>query len=189
MAVSVSNLTMGPATLYSGVVGAVEPADASINTAPAASAWTDLGGTMDGIQLTVAKTYKELEVDQVVDIPGRRVTKRETSIKTNLAEPTLQNLAVALNESAPVTGAAFDYLEPDNTSSAVNPNYSAFLLDGIAPGGNGAFRRRVVVRRGLSVEDVQAAYKKDGQTVIPVTISAHYVSPSIKPYRVVDQKS
>lgn len=187
MGVTASNLTEGPGTLYSGLFGAVEPLDASVNAAPAASAWTDMGGTMDGSTFRIAQTYKELEVDQVVDVPGRRLTKRDVSIKTNLAEPTLANLASALNASAPVTGTGYASYDPAFATSAVNPTYSAYILDGYAPGGVGGFRRRVILRRALSTDDVESSYKKDGQTVIPVTFSGHYVSAAIAPFHIVDQ--
>ena len=48
-------------------------------------------------------------------------------------------------------------------------------------------RRRVVVRKVLSIDDVETAYKKDEMNLFPVTFAAHYVSASIKPFRVIDQ--
>ncbi len=184
MSVVVSNLIMGPGALYRGAFGAAEPADTQVNSSPAASAWTDVGGTQDGVTLTISQTLKELEVDQVVDVPGRRLTKREATIKTNLAEATLDNLAVALNNAtATVTGAGFAAWSPPNDTSATQPTYSALIFDGFAPGG---FRRRVFVRRVLSTEDVGIAYKKDDQTLLPVTFAAHFVSASVAPFRIVD---
>lgn len=183
MAVSVTNLIQGPGTLYYGPFGQAEPLDSQVNGTPAASGWTDVGGTSDGVNLKVDQTWKALEVDQIVEVPGRRLTKREASIETNLAEPTLDLLAVSCNFSAPVTGAGYAYLEPGNDTSATQPIYRAFLFDGFAPGG---FRRRVFLRRGLNPESVELAYKKDDQTVIKVGFAAHYVSASVKPFRIVD---
>ncbi len=161
MAVVVSNLIQGPGTLYRDAFGATEPADTQVNTSPAASAWTDVGGTQDGVTLTISQTLKELEVDQVVDVPGWRLTKRgatvEATVKTNMAEVTLDNLAASLNNAtATVTGVGFAAWQPPNDTSATQPNYTALLFDGFAPGG---FRRRVFLRRTLSVEDVGIAYK------------------------------
>lgn len=169
--------------MYRGAFGAPEPLDAEVNATPAASGWTDVGGTSDGVKIEVDQTYKELEVDQVVDVPGRRLTKREMTLETNLAEPTLSNLALALNASAPATGAGYAYYEPPNDTSAATPTYSALIFDGIAPGG---FKRRVFARRVLNVKSVGTAYKKDDQTVFPVSFAAHFVSESIRPFRVVD---
>ena len=86
MAVTTTNLIMGPADLYIGSFGATEPLDTAVNVSPAASSWTDLGGTQDGVKLSVDQTYTPLEVDQIVDEPGARLTKRMFTIETNLAD-------------------------------------------------------------------------------------------------------
>lgn len=191
MAVTVTNLIQGPGTLYVGTysaTAAAEPANSAINTTPAASAWTDMGGTQDGVQLAIAQEYAELAVDQLVDIPGRRQTKREATIGTNLAEATLENLSRAINEdptTAITSGGTYKELSPSDTPVG-EPLYVAQIFDGFAPGG---YRRRVFGRRMLSTDPAQFAYKKDAQTVFTVKWSAHYVSSSIRPFRVVDQTS
>lgn len=176
MSVTSTNLIQGPATLYAAPFGTTEPA--TVDTAPTGD-WVDLGGTKDGVEIIIAKSYAVLTVDQIVDEVGRTVTERRVSIKTALAEATLANLARVVNESAPTAGV----FTPDTGLAAFTPDYQAVLLDGIAPGG---FRRRVIVRKVLSVESVGTAYKKDGQTLFPVTFAGHWVSPSIAPYVVTD---
>ena len=195
MAANVVNLVQGPATVYIGDFGATEPANAAVNTTPQASAWTDVGGTTDGCEISINQEYKELEVDQVVDIPGRRLVKRDMSVKTNLAEPTLQNLLYALNDvnggSLGASGAGFSgYYEPAFTDSATQPTYRAVILHGWAPGSganNQSKRRMVILRKVLSSDNVEFAYKKEDQTVFSVTWSVHYVSNSIAPFKIVDE--
>lgn len=183
MAVTATNLTAGPGTLYTGLFGATEPASTAIATAPAVG-WTDAGGTQGGVKLTVSQEYFELEVDQVVDVPGRRITKRDMQVVTSLAEPTLDNLKIVLNggtiTTAPAVSATYD---PDDSISSTQPTYKALLFDGWAPNGK---RRRVVVRKVLSIDAVESEYKKDGQTLFPVTFGAHWVSASIKPFQILD---
>jgi hypothetical protein len=176
MPVTTSNLIQGPAVLYTAVFGATEPA--TVSTAPAA-AWTDVGGTKEGLELTFADEYGVLEVDQEVYDMGRRRTKRVVTAKTSLAEATLANLATAIANSAPVT----NVVEGDIGLAAFAPPYQALLIDGIAPGG---FRRRIILRRTLPTDSVGMAYKKDGQTLLPVTWSLHYVSSTIKPWKIED---
>lgn len=183
MPVTTTNLIMGPGELYTGAFGATEPA--TVVTAPT-TGWTNVGGTMDGVTLSVAQEFTELEVDQVVDVPGRRLTKREMTIETNLAEPTLENLAVILNGAAPTTGASEKTWEPVNSAAAFSPSYFAVIVDGLAPNGK---RRRFIARRCLSTENVETAYKKDEQTVLSVTWTAHYVSSSVAPFKIVDDTS
>lgn len=189
MAVVTTNLIQGPGTLYSGAVGATEPADTAVATAPDSGTWTDLGGTTDGLNLSITQEYTELAVDQIVDVPERRMTKREFTVSTNLAEATLDNLALALNDEVTAgsggTGAtSYASLTAVNTDAAAAPTYKALIVDGLAPSGQ---RRRFVGRRMLQVGAVAFAYKKDTQTVFTVSFAGHYVSSVIAPFKVVDE--
>lgn len=174
MPVTTTNLIQGPATLWLATFGTAEPA--TISTAFGAG-WADVGGTNDGVSVAVEMEFSELAVDQLVDVPGQRMTKRVSKIKTNLAEATLANLAIALNELAATVAA--NKFTPSFGSNVFVPNYAAVALEGIAPGG---FKRRVFVRKALQIGNVEASYKKDGQTLFPVEFAGHWVSPSIAPF-------
>lgn len=184
MAIDTTNLIAGPGTLWTGAFGASEPTDASINAAYSGSAFTDVGATQDGVTLNQEREFFELEVDQTIDTPGRRQTKRDLKITTNMAEPTLANLAIAMNGGTVTASGSYSTYDPDDTTAATQPTYKAILFEGWAPRG---FRRRVIARKALSVENIESPYKKDGQTLWPVTFACHYVSPSIKPFRIIDQ--
>jgi hypothetical protein len=188
MAVTTTNLTAGPGTLYTGTFGATEPTDAEINTTPAATAWRDVGGTSDGVTISVNQEFMALSVDQVIDVVERRRTGRDVQVSTNLAETTLENLAFVLNGGTQATGANFKSYDPDMADSATQPVYFALLFDGWAPYvANAPKRRRVVARKCINIEGVEVPYKKDAQTLYPVTFGLHYVSSSVKPFRVIDQ--
>jgi hypothetical protein len=190
MAVTVANLVQGPATLYIGANGATEPADNAVGTAPSSAAWTDLGGTVDGAEITIKQEYKELEVDQVVDIPGRRLVKRDMMVKTKLAEPTFENLVYALNDGTTATGTGYTNFQPAFTDSATQPTYRALILHGwaAAAGAGGQSKRRMVIlRRVLSSDDVEMTYTKDKQTLLTVTWSVHYQSNAIAPFKIIDE--
>lgn len=183
------NLIQGTGFLYRGAFGAVEPADGTLGTPPATGVFGDVGFTRDGVELMISQEFSELEVDQIADVPERRLVRRELVIRTNLAEPTLENLRVALNggtlsaPTAPGTGThGTRAFEPVSRTSG-RPTYNSFIFDGIAPNG---LPRRVIVRKGLQISDVTMAYRKDDQTVYSVQFAAHYVSPEIAPYRVID---
>jgi hypothetical protein len=187
MPVNTGNLIMGPGTLNKGAFGAVEPVDTAVATVPDPLVWTDVGGTSDGVEIAIDQDYTQLEVDQIVDIPERRLTKREATLKTNLAETTLDNLSLALNGATVAVGGtgatAFKSLTPVNGSSASQVTYSALLFDGFAPNGK---PRRVIGRKMLSVKPVEFAYSKKNQTVFSVFFSAHYVSASIASFKAID---
>ena len=176
MSVNSTNLIQGPATVYRAPFGTVEPA--TIDAAPGVG-WTDVGGTKGGLELNIASEWADLTVDQILDVIERRRTGRTVTAKTSLAEATLENLAAAIGNTAP----AADVLELDSGLDAFAPDYDALLIDGIAPGG---FRRRIIIRKTLSTDAVGVAYKKDDQTVIPVTWSLHWVSASISPLKIED---
>lgn len=179
-----TNLIAGPAKLWVAPFGSTEPLDSALADDPAAP-WRFAGATNDGVTLNIAREFFELEVDQVTMTVESRQTKFSYTVATNLAEGTLENLALALNEldSSITTTAGVDSLEPTVDDSGATVNYAAILLDGRAP--NGA-RRRVICRKTLSTEDVESAYKKDAMTLIPVSFKGHWVSDSIKPIRIMN---
>jgi hypothetical protein len=187
MAVTVTNLTLGPGDMFKAAFGATEPADTEVvndmTGTTVSGAWADMGGTQGGVTIELNQEYTELEVDQIVDIPGRRLTKREFKVNTNLAEVTLENYQLASNGGQIVTGAGFRAYEPDMNNSGATPTYAALIFDGVAPNSK---RRRVVCRRVLNVATVGQEYQKDSQTLFPVEFSCHYVSKSVKPFRYVD---
>lgn len=189
MAVSVTNLTMGPGTIYHGAVEASEPDDTDVGNAipdtAVSGSWTDLGGTNGGVTLELALDYTELEVDQIVDIVGRRLTKREMKINTTLAETTLENFQIANNGGTITTGAGFKSFDPKMDTSAATPEYIALIFDGV--NGDSSLRRRVIARRVLSTAGIGQEYSKDSQTLFPVEFSCHYVDTDTPPFKYVDE--
>lgn len=180
-------LVMGPATLYIGAYGALEPSNGLVGSIPDAGLWTPLGGTLGGVELVVDQEFKTVIFEQLPDTPFNRLQKRYLTIKTPLAETTLSNLALALNDSEGITGTAYT---PTVNDSATPLVYRALIVDGWAPGVT-AFgrhkRRRVIVRKCLSVENLTFEFNKEGQTVYNVTWSCHHVDGSIAPFRVIDE--
>lgn len=188
--VNVVNLIQGPADVYTGAFGATEPADTTVNTAPPASSWTGVGATMGGVNITINQTLAVLDVDQLVDVPARRLTARDLQIKTTMAEATLANLNLAMNDTTQASGAGYANLEPQFTNSAITPTYRALLLDGQAPGSStDSFNRRVIARKVLAIDNISIDYAKATQGGIPVTWGAHYVTSAIAPFHIVDQTS
>lgn len=181
------NAVMGPISgIYFGADTAAEPLDSQFNGTPAASAWTDLGGTLGGVVININQQFAMLAMDQVVDVVGRRLTERDVQIVTQLAEPTLENLSFAINGGTVTPGSGYKTYEPDFSTSATQPDYKKIIFDGWAPGAN-QVRRRFIVRRTLSIAAVGVPYTKDGQTVFPVTLAGHYVDGTTPPFKVIDE--
>jgi hypothetical protein len=187
---------MGAGTLYTGafsLTGANEPVRTNVATAlnatPQASAWSDAGYTNDGLTVTWNQEMAEMEVDQVADIIGRKMTKRDIQIKTNLAEATLENLVIALNSGSVTSGTGYKYHSPEFDGDELQPGYIAAIFDGYAPASSAGVvkRRRFIGRKVLSIDNVEMAYKKGDMTLIPVTFGLHYVSTTLAPYEVIDE--
>lgn len=185
-------LVMGPCSLYVGAYGvATEPADAAVNVAPVTSGGTGfayVGDTSGGLTQEIDQTYTELDSDQIVDSAGRRLTKREVTVTTQLADVTLANLSLALNGGTIASGSGWQSYEPNYAASATQPGYSILVLDGWSPLGNG-FNRRFIGRKALSTAKVTYAYKKDGQSFWTVAWNLHYVDSTHAPFHLVDQSS
>lgn len=186
------SLVQGPGTLYIASYGAVEPSNGSVGSAPDSGVWTDLGATLGGVELSIEEEWEEIELRQIPDRPMRRLKRRRLSIKTELAEPTLANLGYALNDTTSLSaGSGWDAYAPADRSEGSVLTYHALIVDGWAPGfqpGGQHKRRRLVIRKCLSVDNVQLKYSKDGQSTYTVTWTCHYVDSTTPPFRVIDQE-
>lgn len=181
MSVTTTNLTAGAGTIFKGAFGATEPEP---NASPSSPAYTDAGATTDGVTVSVSTDFLELEVDQLIETPERRVTKRETTLATNLAETTLENLATVQNVGAPDSSVTnVKSLEMAGDLTGYKPKYSSLIFDG--PGVNDGVSR-VIGRKMLSTEGTEFAYQKDAERVFSVTWTAHWISAAIKSVRFLD---
>jgi hypothetical protein len=103
-AVDVTQILMGPCDMYVGTFGATEPTSSDWTTAIDTGIWVPGGATSGGIKLAVAIDTKTLEVDQVPEEVGVRVTGRKLSVETEMAESTLENLKFLMNGGTIATG-------------------------------------------------------------------------------------
>jgi hypothetical protein len=179
---------MGPATVYLGAYGALEPTDANVNSTPAASAWTEAGLTDGGVTLTITPKFTDFSADQIVDVPGSRLTSRTIEVSTTMAEATLANLAAAMNSTVGASGANFGTFEPNYGQFASQLPYAALIMDGWAPGPiNTNYRRRIILRKTLQTSKIDLGYAKDKQVGIPVVWQAFFVSNTTSLLHIADQ--
>jgi hypothetical protein len=183
----------GAGRMYTGVfsaTGANEPALAAVNSAPQASAWTYAGFTSDGITITINQSFSEMRVDQLADRVGTKLTERELQLNANLAEATLGNLVLGMNGGTVTTAAGYSYYEPVYDGTELQPSYIAILFDGYAPASAAGIskRRRILLRKAISTENVESSYKKDELTLVPVTFTSHYVSDTVAGFRIIDEQ-
>ena len=190
MALSPFNICQGPATLYTGAFGTTEPADSAVASVPGAG-WTDVGIIADGtaVLMEMDLTYGDQGADQLVDPVGARLTKRTIQVTASLAEATLANMQIALNQLATIgVNTGYSTLDPLTTGSSTQPTYTALIIDGWAPtlSTGAAARRRIIVRKTLTASKLALEYEKSKAAVFACTFSAYYVSASIGLFHVVD---
>lgn len=185
--VNVRNLIAGPAIVHVAAFGAEEPADALVAMGVG---WRNLGGTTGGVRQVINREIFNLEVDQIPEPVGARITNRSAQVATTMAEPTLQNWALAMGElesAVTTTGVApaavTETLEPSDIDLTAEPHYVAVCITGPGPDGKA---RRVILRKVLSTESIESANEKSGQAGIPVTFTAYRVSDSIKAMKMMD---
>lgn len=196
IAVTASNVLLGPARPYVAPFGSAEPADSAVTpngpSNPPSAPWTDLGGTDGGVQIAVEGTYTNLVVDQIIMPVGARLTDLKITVTLKMAEVTLGNLTTALN-SITTTSSGSGYTTEDITvtSAATQPTYAALLIDGWAPAlsTGAAALRRIIVRKVLSEPKVNLMYDRKGQASYDVTFTAFYVSSSVAPCHIIDQQA
>lgn len=184
---------MGAGQMYNGLYQATEPLDQAVNVAPHASAWTNTGFTNDGITITINQEFATMTVDQIADIIGRKMTQRDLQVQANLAEATLENLTLGMNSGTVTSGSGagvnFKTYTPVFNGTELQPTYFAVIFDGYAPANAAGVvkRRRFLLRKCLSIENIEVAYKKGDMTLVPITVGCHYIDTVTAPFKITDE--
>jgi len=127
----------------------------------------EVGFTEDGVTITYAREYLDIEADQSINILGKRKIKEDITITTNLLEATLENLKMVLDIPQ-------DVVEGDGVKSLSfggDKRVTEHTLEFIGNAPNGK-TRRLVIWKAVSIETGEHAYKKGDKTLIPVTFQA-----------------
>lgn len=197
MAYSTKNIIVGAAALYVSVLDSSNPSFYGINgnvatvrpaftaATPASAAmtaasatWTHVGFTSNGIELSYEPTFGEVAVDQLLDAAKMFKSGMKATVKTSLAEATLENLIIAWGQKASTIAATItpDVGEELSISGGAlydEPVERSLIFIGPAPKSvtTGVKRERVYhVRRALNVTATAHALKKDTATEIPVDL-------------------
>lgn len=183
MGVTISELIVGPADIYHKwyTDPALEPAT-PLDAVPVG--WVNLGGTMDGINLTIAQSFEQIRADQIVDVLLSVPNERTFNVETNLLQATLASFKRVSNGGTITSGLGFKKFEPIVDLVNDDVMYSSIIVRG--RGADTGKKRDVIVRRTLVTDDVEFSYQKAGAKVLAMTQTAHYVGPGIAPFAIVD---
>lgn len=104
MAVDSTEVLMGPCDVYVGAYGATEPTLGDWSTAIDTSIWVPAGATSGGVKLSASIDSKTIEVDQVMEELGVRITGRKVACETELSQITLENIKSLMNSGTITSG-------------------------------------------------------------------------------------
>jgi len=170
MAVNVSNIVVGEATLKLGD-------SANATTIGAMDAFSDLGATQNGVEISWEPDMVDIEIDQYGDAARIVQSKVKVMVKTTMAEATLNNLAIAWNGDQNTGGdTIINNNDGANTrtfkfgAQSVFPYEKGLVVAGTAPGSAaGAVKtRKFYTKRAISMEASNITMKRAEASVFAV---------------------
>ncbi len=125
--------------------------------------FTDVGYTEDGVTVAYTADTADIEVEEETFPIGNVLTKETAEVTCNMAESSLQNLAIAM------AGAAFVPGQKILTLGAGVQKLISLKISGLTPDG---YLSVIEVPKAVATGSVGMSYKKDEKTVVPVTFRA-----------------
>lgn len=126
----------------------------------------DIGATAGGVEIQIQDKYTDIQVDQYVGVVARGLTERTMTVKTQIAEASLQNLQIAWNQpNAPTTDA-----QSGATTLAIGsqPTFKYHTLTFVGPGPNGK-QRTFTVHKATAMASSNYTMAKDKPAFVEVT--------------------
>ena len=171
----INDNTLTPSTLSSLAV--LDASESYKDTLTASATYTNVGYTMNGLELQFQPDFGEVQVDQILDVARLYKQGMQVNLATAFAEATLENLLIALAYSdARLTG-------NKNASTGQTLNLSAgdigdvpvergIVAVGPGSGDPATFEdkeRIYAAYRALSIENVTVSAKRDEPSMFEVS--------------------
>ena len=185
------NITVGAATIYlgaawDGTTPAADPAPAYTvasykSILDAHASWTNVGYTMEGLEVSYEPEYGDVEVDQILDSALTFKQSMRVSLNTTLAEATLYNLMIAWGQAAATFSSNASEANIDIDGGSLGASATERGLIAVANGVHdragqadpSAYGERIYrAFRVLNVESVTTGHKRNEATGIPVSLRA-----------------
>ena len=149
----------------------------TLSTAPAASTYTNVGYTMNGLELQFQPDFGEVKVDQILDVAKLYKQGMQVNLATAFAEATLENLLLSLAYSdtklsgtkGSSGGQALDLSAGDIGECPVERGIVA-VGPGTGDCEDSAYVERVYTAyRALSIENVTVSAKREEASMFEVS--------------------
>jgi len=166
------------AQLNGGSAGSMTKANGDINEAvwsAGAAAYTNVGFTNNGLQITYNPTYGSVTVDQLLDTAKLFKESMEVMIATEMSEATLFNVLTVFGQkstskSGTLSATQAEVLNIAGGALLEAPTERQLLAVGAAPTVASPNTERVYyARRVLSVQQSQFSLARNNPTTFPVT--------------------
>lgn len=137
--------------------------------------WTNVGYTMNGLELQFQPDFGEVQVDQLLDVARLYKQGMSVSLVTAFGEASLENLVTAIaaddadlsGSSATSSGETLELMSGDIGDV---PLERAIIAVGPGTGDPNASKERVyTANRALSIENVTVSAKRDTPSMFEVT--------------------
>ena len=174
-ALFINDNTLTPSTLASLAV--IDSSESYKDTLTSSATYTNVGYTMNGLELQFQPDFGEVQVDQILDVARLYKQGMQVNLATAFAEATLENLLVALAYSdSKLTG-------NKNASTGQTLNLSAGDIGdvpvergivAVGPGSGDPLtfedkERIYAAYRALSIENVTVSAKRDEPSMFEVS--------------------
>ena len=173
-ALFVADSVLTPGSLVAPV--GTESFKTTLSTGTPATDYTNVGYTMNGLELQFQPDFGEVQVDQVLDVAKLYKQGMQVSLATAFAEATLENLLLALaSPASKLAGTKSSSAGQALTLSAGDIGDVALErgIVAVGPGtGNPALttvERVYTAFRALSIENVTVSAKRDEASMFEVT--------------------
>jgi len=167
--------TLNPSTLASRAV--IDSSESYKTTLSAAATYTNVGYTMNGLELQFQPDFGEVQVDQILDVARLYKQGMQVNLATAFAEATLENLLVALAYSdskltgnkAASTGQTLNLSAGDIGDVPVERGIVAVGPGSGDPSTFDVKERIYAAYRALSIENVTVSAKRDEPSMFEVS--------------------
>jgi len=171
----INDNTLTPSTLTSLAV--IDSSDSYKTTLSAAASYTNVGYTMNGLELQFQPDFGEVQVDQILDVARLYKQGMQVNLATAFAEATLENLLVALAYSdskltgnkAASTGQTLNLSAGDIGDVPVERGIVAVGPGSGDPSTFDVKERIYAAYRALSIENVTVSAKRDEPSMFEVS--------------------
>jgi hypothetical protein len=179
-----TNIIIGAAAMFvadgqltPGDLEAFDGAESFRDTLSNTAGYTNVGYTMNGLELTFQPDFGEVQVDQLLDVAKLFKQGMQVSLATAFAEATLENLLLAVAGSdADLNGSkgTSDGLVLDMQSGRLGECPVERGIVAVGPGtgdcvDSDSIERVYTAYRALSIENVTVSAKRDEASMFEVT--------------------